>query len=104
MNKIIEQIEKRQPFFQKISRNIYLMAVKDGFLNAMPVILFSSIFILVAALPEVFGLALPVVLSDWLWKIYDYSMGLIGILVAAPTTRTFAGTTNPTMPKGKVFN
>ena len=43
MNKIIEQIEKRQPLFQKISRNIYLMAVKDGFLNAMPVILFSSI-------------------------------------------------------------
>ena len=25
------------------------------FLNAMPVILFSSIFILIAALPEVFG-------------------------------------------------
>ena len=104
MNKIIEQIEKRQPFFQKISRNIYLMAVKDGFLNAMPVILFSSIFILVAALPEVFGLALPVVLSDWLWKIYDYSMGIIGLLVAATTARNLAGSMNRTMPKGKVIN
>ena len=104
MNKIIEQIEKRQPFFQKISRNIYLMAVKDGFLNAMPVILFSSIFILIAALPEVFGLALPVVLSDWLWKIYDYSMGIIGLLVASTTARNLAGSMNRTMPKGKVIN
>ena len=104
MNKIIEQIEKRQPLFQKISRNIYLMAVKDGFLNAMPVILFSSIFILIAALPEVFGVVLPVVLSDWLWKIYDYSMGIIGLLVAATTARNLAGSMNRSMPKGKVIN
>src|SRR5690625_1502906 len=104
MNKIIEQIEKRQPLFQKISRNIYLMAVKDGFLNAMPVILFSSIFILIAALSEVFGVVLPVVLSDWLWKIYDYSMGIIGLLVAATTARNLAGSMNRSMPKGKVIN
>lgn len=104
MDAIIKQIEKRQGFFQKISRNIYLMAIKDGFLNAMPVILFSSIFILVAALPEVFGATLPVAFSDWLWKIYDNSMGIVGLLVAGTTARNLAGSMNRTMPKGKVIS
>ncbi|WP_181458726.1 hypothetical protein [Enterococcus faecium] len=41
MNTIIKQIEKGKPFFEKISRNIYLGAIRDGFLTAMPAILFS---------------------------------------------------------------
>ena len=56
MNKLIEQIEKGKPFFEKISRNIYLRAIRDGFIAAIPVILFSSIFILIAYVPNVFGL------------------------------------------------
>ncbi|HFP8744328.1 TPA: PTS lactose transporter subunit IIBC, partial [Enterococcus faecium] len=55
MNTIIKQIEKGKPFFEKISRNIYLGAIRDGFLTAMPAILFSSIFIMIAAVPEVFN-------------------------------------------------
>ncbi len=47
MDGIIKQIEKGKPFFEKISRNSYLGAVRDGFLTAMPAILFSSIFILI---------------------------------------------------------
>lgn len=58
MNTLIKQIEKGKPFFDKIARNMYIGAVHDGFLTAMPVILFSSIFILFAAVPEIFGLAL----------------------------------------------
>lgn len=46
MNTIIKQIEKGKPFFEKISRNIYLGAIRDGFLTAMPAILFSSILAL----------------------------------------------------------
>ena len=45
MNKLIELIEKGKPFFEKISRNKYLRAIRDGFIAGMPVILFSSIFI-----------------------------------------------------------
>lgn len=48
MHKLIELIEKGKPFFEKISRNIYLRAIRDGFIAGMPVILFSSIFILIA--------------------------------------------------------
>ena len=34
MNNLIQQIEKMKPFFEKISRNKYLRAVKDGFISS----------------------------------------------------------------------
>ena len=83
MDGIIKQIEKGKPFFEKISRNSYLGAVRDGFLTAMPAILFSSIFILIAAVPEIFGYQWPEAVSTWLWKVYNYSMGVVGLLVSA---------------------
>lgn len=94
MNTIIKQIEKAKPFFEKISRNIYLGAIRDGFLTAMPAILFSSIFIMIAAVPEVFNLVLPAAFSNWLWKVYGYSMGVVGLLVAGTTARCLANSMN----------
>lgn len=104
MNKLIQQIEKGKPFFEKISRNIYLGAIRDGFLAAMPAILFSSIFILIAALPEVVGITLPEAFSTWLWKVYGYSMGVVAILVAATTARCLAESVNRQMPSNKKIN
>ena len=45
LDAVIKKIEKGKPFFDKIAQNIYLGAVRDGFLTAMPAILFSSVFI-----------------------------------------------------------
>ncbi|HEM3636448.1 TPA: PTS lactose transporter subunit IIBC [Streptococcus suis] len=104
MNKLIEQIEKCKPFFEKISRNIYLGAIRDGFLAAMPAILFSSIFILIAAIPEVFGITLPEEFSGWLWKVYGYSMGIVAVLVSATTARCLAESMNRSMPANKKIN
>lgn len=104
MNGIIKQIEKHQELFQRISANIYLTAIKDGFLTAMPVILFSSLFILCAAIPPLVGIKLPESFETWLWKIYDYSMGIVGLLVAGTTARCLAGSMNRKMPSGKVIN
>ena len=39
MHKLIELIEKGKPFFEKISRNIYLRAIRDGFIAGMPAFL-----------------------------------------------------------------
>ncbi len=104
MNGIIKQIEKHQELFQRISANIYLTAIKDGFLTAMPVILFSSLFILCGAIPPLVGIKLPESFETWLWKIYDYSMGIVGLLVAGTTARCLAGSMNRKMPSGKVIN
>ncbi|XBG72959.1 PTS lactose transporter subunit IIBC [Enterococcus cecorum] len=104
MNGLIKQIEKGKPFFEKLSRNIYLGAVRDGFLTAMPAILFSSIFILIAAVPEIFGFNWPDAVSTWLWKVYGYSMGVVGLLVSATVARCLAESMNRKLPKNKVIN
>lgn len=104
MDGIIKQIEKAKPFFEKISRNIYLGAVRDGFLTAMPAILFSSVFILIAAVPEIFNFYWPEAMSTWLWTVYDYSMGVVGLLVSATTARALAESMNRKLPKNKIIN
>lgn len=104
MLSIIKNIEKAKPFFDKIASNVYLGAIRDGFLGAMPAILFSSVFILLAAIPEIFGVAWPEDISTWLWKIYNYSMGIVGLLVAATTARCLAESFNRKMPTNKTIN
>ena len=52
MNKLVSNIEKLKPLFEKVSSNRYLRAIRDGFISAMPIVLFSSIFMLVAYVPE----------------------------------------------------
>lgn len=104
MNAIISFIEKGRPFFNKLAGNAYLQAIRDGFLAAMPAILFSSIFILCAALPEVFGITLPATLSSWLWRVYNLTMGIVGILVAATTARSLGENLSHKLPKGVTMN
>lgn len=59
MDAIVKFLEKHQALFDKISRNIYLVAIKDGFLSNMPIVLFSSLFLLLSTLPAYVGIALP---------------------------------------------
>lgn len=104
MQFIIKQLEKCQPTFEKISRNIYLMAIKDGFLAAMPIILFSSIFILLTNIPPLFGVNLPLGLNNWANKIYTYTMGFVGFYVAGTTAKAFTGSLNQRMKGGRFIN
>lgn len=104
MKKLIAFIEKGKPFFEKVSRNIYLGAIRDGFLAAMPVILFSSIFILIAAVPNAFNFYWPDNISAWLWKVYGYTMGVVALLVSATTARSLTDSVNRKMPKNNQIN
>lgn len=104
MDAIVKMLEKHQPFFEKISRNIYLQAIKDGFLGCMPIVLTSSIFLLIATLPGVVGITLPQPLIDWCNKLYNFTMGVMGIMVAGTTTKNFTASMNRRMPAGKVLN
>ena len=104
MDAIVKMLEKHQPFFEKISRNIYLQAIKDGFLGCMPIVLTSSIFLLIATLPGVVGITLPQPLLDWCNKLYNFTMGVMGIMVAGTTAKNFTASMNRRMPAGKVLN
>lgn len=104
MDAIVKMLEKHQPFFEKISRNIYLQAIKDGFLGCMPIVLTSSIFLLIATLPGVVGITLHQPLLDWCNKLYNFTMGVMGIMVAGTTAKNFTASMNRRMPAGKVLN
>lgn len=104
MNAIVSFLERHQKFFHKISKNIYLVAIKDGFLSNMPIVLFSSLFLLLATLPEYVGVALPQEILDFCNKIYAYTMGVLGIMVAGTTASSLTLSMNRRMPAGKVIN
>ena len=99
MNTIVKQIEKAQPFFKKLSANIYLQAVRDGFISLMPIIIFSSLFILVADVPNIWGFYWPTNVSDGLMKIYNFSMGVLSLMAAANVARALTKNLNLRLPK-----
>ncbi|AND78764.1 lactose-specific PTS transporter subunit EIIC [Streptococcus pantholopis] len=104
MNALIAQIEKGKPFFEKISRNIYLRAIRDGFISAMPVILFSSIFLLIAYVPNIFGFTWSSDMESLLMTPYNYTMGIIGFLVAGTTAKSLTDSVNRTMESTNQIN
>lgn len=104
MNAIINQIEKCKPFFTKLSRNIYLRAIRDGFIAGMPVILFSSIFILIAYVPNAFDFYWPKDIEAFLMKPYDYSMGILAMLVAGTTAKSLTDSVNRDMERTNQIN
>ena len=104
MNKLITFIEKGKPFFEKLSRNIYLRAIRDGFIAGMPVILFSSIFILIAFVPNSWGFKWSDEVVAFLMKPYSYSMGILALLVAGTTAKSLTDSVNRSMEKTNQIN
>ncbi|HEM6434111.1 TPA: PTS lactose transporter subunit IIBC [Streptococcus suis] len=104
MNKLIEFIEKGKPFFEKISRNPYLRAIRDGFIAAMPVILFSSIFLMVAFVPNIFGFTWSDEAVAAIMKPYGYTMGIVAVLVAGTTAKSLTNAFNRQLPKTNQIN
>ena len=104
MNKLIAFIEKGKPFFEKLSRNIYLRAIRDGFIAGMPVILFSSIFILIAFVPNSWGFKWSDDVVAFLMKPYSYSMGILALLVAGTTAKSLTDSVNRSMEKTNQIN
>lgn len=104
MKALITQIEKAKPFFEKVSRNIYLRAIRDGFIAGMPVILFSSVFLLIAYVPNIFGYQWPAEIEAVIMKPYGYTMGIIALLVAGTTAKSLTDSVNRTMEKTNQIN
>lgn len=104
MKQLINWIEKGKPFFEKISRNIYLRAIRDGFIAGMPVILFSSIFILIAYVPNAFGFHWSPEIESILMTPYNYSMGILGFFVAATTAKALTDSINRNMESTSQIN
>ncbi len=104
MERLIALVEKGKPFFDAVARNKYLKAIRDGFISVMPIIIFSSLFLLIADIPVLWGYEWPPEINAFLMKPYNYSMGIVGLLVAATTAKHFTDALNRSMPKTNQIN
>ncbi|EEI86083.1 putative PTS system, lactose-specific IIC component [Anaerococcus lactolyticus ATCC 51172] len=104
MDSIIKGIEKITPFFERLSRNKYMVAIKDGFMETMPIVIFSSIFLLVAYIPNIFGFYWSKEMEAILTKPYALSMGLLGLVMSITTAKHFTSGLNREMPIDNQIN
>lgn len=104
MDKLVAAIEKQQGKFEKISTNNYMMAIKDGFIATMPLIMFSSFLMIIIMIPKNFGVELPSPAIVWMRKVYMLTMGVLGIIVSGTVGKSLVGNVNRKMPHGKVIN
>ncbi|MCO6530259.1 PTS lactose transporter subunit IIBC [Lactobacillus sp.] len=99
MNAVIKQIEKAQPFFQKVAANKYLRAIRDGFIALMPIIIFSSIFLLIANVPLIWHFAWPTKVASALNMFYNMSMGVLALMASSSVAKALTDSFNLDLPK-----
>lgn len=82
----------------------YLSAIRDGFVALMPVVLFSSLFILVAYVPNVWGFHWPKNIEDIIMKVYNFTMGMLAVFMAGTVTKSLTDNRNLKLPKTNQIN
>ncbi|VML77333.1 pts system lactose-specific transporter subunit EIIBC [Streptococcus pneumoniae] len=75
-----------------------MMAIKDGFIATMPLIMFSSFLMIIIMIPKNFGVELPSPAIVWMRKVYMLTMGVLGIIVSGTVGKSLVGNVNRKMP------
>lgn len=101
MNKVFDKLK---PIFEAIAANKYISAIRDGFIACMPIIIFSSIFMMVAYVPNAWGFYWPDNVTNTLMVAYNYSMGLLALFVAGTTAKNLTDSKNLELPKTNQIN
>lgn len=104
MNGFTKTMDKMKPKFEKIAANPYVSAIRDGFIAAMPIILFSSLFTLIAYVPNAWGFYWPKAVENALVLPYNYSMGLLALYVTATCAKNLTDYKNLKLPKTNQIN
>nr|WP_270335137.1 lactose-specific PTS transporter subunit EIIC [Ligilactobacillus acidipiscis] len=99
-----KKMEKFKPLFEKIASNQYIAAIRDGFIAAMPIILFSSIFLMIAYVPNAWGFYWSDKVTNSLLVAYNYSMGLLALFVTGTTAKNLTDSKNLSLPKTNQVN
>ena len=81
-----------------------MRAIRDGFIAGMPVILFSSIFILIAYVPNAWGFHWSKDIETFLMTPYSYSMGILAFFVAGTTAKGLTDSMNRDLPATNQIN
>lgn len=59
MNSVVKQIKKWQPYFDAFAANKYVSGMRNGLILPMYVLIFSSIFMVVTYVPNIWGFHWP---------------------------------------------
>lgn len=94
MNFLVEKLEKAKPLFNKMTDNMYMTAIRNGFMLPMYVILFSSIFMIIGFIPNVWGFVWDPVTLGMILKPYNFTMGFFGLFVCMTITKALTDEIN----------
>ena len=81
MNSVVKQIKKWQPYFDAFAANKYVSGMRNGLILPMYVLIFSSIFMVITYVPNIWGFHWPENIEMLLLKPYDLTMGFRVIIV-----------------------
>jgi lactose PTS system EIICB component len=101
LDKLVEKIKKYQPFFDRFAANKYISGMRNGLILPMYVLLFSSIFMVVLYVPNIFNFYWSEAIETTLLRPYDLTMGVYGLIVAATVSKAFTDIINQEQEVGK---
>lgn len=101
MDGLIKQIKKWQPHFDAFAANKYVSAMRNGLIAPMYVLLFSSIFMVITYVPNIWGFYWSEAVETILLRPYDLTMGIYGLIVATTVSKALSDILNQEQPVGK---
>lgn len=101
MNALINQIKKWQPYFDAFAANKYVSAMRNGLIAPMYVLLFSSIFMVITYVPNIWGFYWSEAIEAVLLRPYDLTMGVYGLIVATTVSKSLTDIINQSQEVGK---
>ena len=101
MDCLIDRIKKWQPYFDAFAANKYVSGMRNGLIAPMYVLLFSSIFMVVTYVPNIWGFYWSESIESILLRPYDLTMGVYGLIVSATVAKAFTDILNQDQETGK---
>lgn len=101
MDSLIERIRKWQPYFDAFASNKYVTGMRNGLIAPMYVLLFSSIFMVITYVPNIWGFYWSESIESILLRPYDLTMGVYGLIVSATVVKAFTDNLNQKQETGK---
>lgn len=101
MNWLVEKIKKYQPFFDRFAANKYISGMRNGLIAPMYVLLFSSLFMVITYVPNIWGFYWSDAIETILLRPYDLTMGIYGLIISATVAKAFSDILNQDQEVGK---
>lgn len=104
MDFLVNQIKKAQPYFDRFAANKFVSAIRNGLIAPMYVLIFSSIFMVITYVPNIWGFYWSQSVEAALLRPYDLTMGVYGFIVATTVSKAMTDILNQEQESGKKIN